>query len=41
MKIVSAKDMRALDQWAIGERHIPELILMENAGRAAAEHALA
>ncbi|MEA4891013.1 MAG: NAD(P)H-hydrate dehydratase [Peptococcaceae bacterium] len=41
MKIVSAKDIRMLDQWAVRQRHIPELILMENAGRAVAEHALA
>ena len=41
MKIVSARDMRMLDNWAVTQRHIPELLLMENAGRAVAEHAMA
>ncbi|MCL1848271.1 MAG: NAD(P)H-hydrate dehydratase [Clostridiales bacterium] len=36
MKIVSGKDMAAIDKWVIEERGIPQLLLMENAGRAAA-----
>jgi NAD(P)H-hydrate epimerase len=36
MKIVSGKDMAKMDRWAIEERRIPQLLLMENAGRAVA-----
>ena len=36
MKIVSGRDMAEMDRWAIEERRIPELLLMENAGRAVA-----
>jgi NAD(P)H-hydrate epimerase len=36
MKIVSGADMAKMDRWAIEERRIPELLLMENAGRAVA-----
>lgn len=39
MKIVSAEDMRLMEQWAVQQRHLPELLLMENAGRAVAHHA--
>lgn len=39
MKIVSGADMRQMDRWAMEVRHIPELLLMENAGRAVASHA--
>ena len=36
MKIVSGEDMTRMERWAIEERHIPQLLLMENAGRAVA-----
>ncbi|MCL1805128.1 MAG: NAD(P)H-hydrate dehydratase [Clostridiales bacterium] len=36
MRIVSGSDMGKMDRWAIEERHIPQLLLMENAGRAVA-----
>ena len=39
MKIVTAQQMRELDQRAIQERGIPSLTLMENAGRGVAEAA--
>ena len=39
MKIVSGADMKKMDHWAMEVRHIPELLLMENAGRAVASHA--
>jgi len=37
MKLLSAQDVRALDQKAIEEYGVPGVVLMENAGRAAAE----
>ena len=36
MRIVSGSDMQIMDRWAIEERRIPQLLLMENAGRAVA-----
>ncbi|MEL7624172.1 MAG: NAD(P)H-hydrate dehydratase [Clostridiales bacterium] len=36
MKVVSGADMAKMDKWAIEERRIPQLLLMENAGRAVA-----
>ncbi len=36
MKVVSGADMAKMDSWAIEERRIPQLLLMENAGRAVA-----
>jgi len=39
MKIVSGTDMQKMERWAMEVRHIPELLLMENAGRAVASHA--
>lgn len=39
MKIVSAEDMRLMEQWTVQQRHLPELLLMENAGRAVAHYA--
>lgn len=39
MKIVSGVDMRRMERWAMEQRHIPEILLMENAGRAVAQHA--
>jgi NAD(P)H-hydrate epimerase len=38
MKLVTAKQMQAIDAEAIGNRGIPGLTLMENAGRGIAEH---
>jgi hydroxyethylthiazole kinase-like uncharacterized protein yjeF len=40
MKLVTAPEMRDLDARASQEYAIPSLLLMENAGRAVAEHAL-
>lgn len=37
MRIISGSDMKNLDTWAVKERGLPTLILMENAGRAAAQ----
>lgn len=36
MKLISAAQMQAMDQWAIDEIGLPGALLMENAGRAAA-----
>jgi len=41
MELVTAKEMRRLDQHAIDELGLPALVLMENAGRALAEAVLA
>ncbi|PJC47012.1 MAG: NAD(P)H-hydrate epimerase [Candidatus Omnitrophica bacterium CG_4_9_14_0_2_um_filter_42_8] len=41
MKIVSVKEMRELDRIAIEDNGIPSIALMENAGRAVSEIALA
>jgi NAD(P)H-hydrate epimerase len=37
MKIVTAEEMRIIDEYAINELKIPSLVLMENAGRGAAK----
>ena len=34
LPIVTAEQMRAIDQWAIEEMGIPGIVLMENAGKA-------
>jgi len=39
MKIVSGADMIKMDRWAIEQRRFPQILLMENAGRAVAEAA--
>ncbi|MDR1192884.1 MAG: NAD(P)H-hydrate epimerase, partial [Peptococcaceae bacterium] len=39
MKIVSGEEMARLESWAMNERRIPQLLLMENAGRAVAQRA--
>jgi NAD(P)H-hydrate epimerase len=38
--VMSRREVRAFDQWAIEQMHIPGAVLMENAGRAAAEYLL-
>ena len=40
MKIVSGADMAKMERWVMEERRIPQLLLMENAGRAVAAAAL-
>ena len=37
MKIVSSRQMRSIDRRTIEEMHVPGLVLMENAGRQAAD----
>ena len=32
LNVVTAKQMRAIDRWAIDEMGIPGIVLMENAG---------
>ena len=37
LPVVTAEQMRAIDQWAIEEMEIPGIVLMENAGKAIAD----
>jgi hydroxyethylthiazole kinase-like uncharacterized protein yjeF len=40
MIVVTAEDIKKLDDWAIREKGIPDILLMENAGRSVAQYAI-
>ena len=37
MRLITGSEMKKIDAWAEGERIIPALLLMENAGRSVAQ----